>query len=49
MAKEDKVDHEVRIRMLEELTKRIDSKMTTGLMLVLSGVLVPLVLKYLES
>lgn len=49
MDKEAQIDHELRIRMLEELTKRIDSKMNTALMLLISGVLVPLLIKYLEG
>lgn len=45
----DVTDHEIRIRMLEELTKRINHKMNTALMLLISGVILPLLIKYLES
>lgn len=49
MDRDDQIDHEIRIRMLEELTKQINTKMNTALMLLLSGVLIPLLMKYLDS
>lgn len=42
---ENYVDHEVRIRMLEILSKKINMKMNAGLGLILSGVLIPIILK----
>ena len=45
----NKIDHEIRLRTLEQLTKRIDTKLNTVLMLLLSWVSIPLIMKYLES
>jgi hypothetical protein len=47
MLEKDVIDHEIRIRMLEELTKQINSKMNAGIMLLLTGIIIPIILKYL--
>lgn len=49
MEKDAYIDHELRLQLLEQLTKQINSKMNTALMLLISGVLIPLIMKYLES
>ena len=49
MTNDQYIDHELRLRMLEQLSKQVNSKMNTALMLILSGVLIPLILKYLET
>ncbi len=43
------IDHEVRLRMLEDITVQINSKMNTGLMLLISGILIPLLVHWLEK
>jgi hypothetical protein len=43
---ENYIDHEVRIRMLEILNKKINLKMNAGLGLILSGIVVPILLKH---
>jgi hypothetical protein len=49
MQNSDFIDHEIRLRMLEKLTQQINTKMNTALMLLLSGVLIPIIMKYLGS
>lgn len=40
------VDHEVRIRVTEELIKRIDSKLNLMIGLLIGSVLIPILLHY---
>jgi hypothetical protein len=45
MSKEDYVDHEVRIRMLERLGHDLNVKMNTLIGIVITGFAMPLILK----
>jgi len=45
-SQENYVDHEARTRMLEILSRRINMKMNAGLGLILSGVIIPIILKH---
>lgn len=46
MTKDEYVDHEVRIRLMEQMVHRVDNKMNTGLMLIIGSILTPIALKW---
>lgn len=43
------LDHEVRLRLLEHVTVQINYKMNTAIVLLISGIIIPLVLHWLGA
>jgi len=46
MKEESYIDHEVRIRLLEKLTEKIDHKMNVSLTLIIGSIITPVLLKW---
>ena len=46
MTKDEHIDHEVRIRMLERLYSNLNGKMNIVITIAITGVLLPVILKY---
>lgn len=47
MKEEKYIDHEVRIRLLEELMKKVDHKMNVSLSLIVGSIIIPIAIKSL--
>lgn len=47
MTNEEYVDHEVRIRMMEHLSKQMNGKLNAIITIAVTGFLLPTILKYL--
>ena len=48
MTKDEYIDHEVRLRMLERLYEKLDIKMNAIITIAITGLLLPIILKYFE-
>lgn len=47
MTKDEYVEHEVRLRMLEQTCKQLNTKMNTLIMLALTSLILPALYKYI--
>ena len=47
MTKDEYIDHELRIRMLEHLSKSINNKMNALITIAVTGLFIPVLMKYL--
>lgn len=49
MTKDEYIDHELRIRMMEHLHKSINSKMNALITIAITGLIIPVLMKYLAQ
>ncbi len=48
MTKDEYIDHELRIRILEHLSKQLNSKMNALITIAITGLFIPVLMKYLS-
>jgi|CXWK01.1.fsa_nt_gi hypothetical protein len=49
MTKDEYIDHELRIRMMEHLYKSMNSKMNALITIAITGLIIPVLMKYLSA
>lgn len=49
MTKDEYIDHEIRIRMLEKVNQQLVTRMNALLTVAITGLLIPVVMKYLSA
>ena len=47
--KEQYIDHEIRIRLMEHLSKQMNNKLNALITIAITGFLLPMVIKYIGS